>query len=157
MKLGRFADAAKDSETAGDFFGRAAALDRAGAPGADLAWEAARADVRKRLVTLLEKGREANARLQAAQGTVAKERARMAFAETEGDLSREYEHFAVVHEKTKDRAKAAKLLELALQFAQESRRLLTDSGSDRFGEARAQALGLADRESALRERLRSFD
>jgi tetratricopeptide (TPR) repeat protein len=156
-KLGRFAEAAKDSEKEGNYFARAVALERAGDPGAAQAWEPARADVKRRLETLIARGSEVKARLQAAQGVIARERARLVLAETEGDLSKEYEHYAIVHSKTGERAKAAKLTQLALEFAQESRRLLTDSGADRYGEACAEALGLAERERALRDRLRDLD
>ncbi len=153
VALGRFADAARDLEQAGDFFGRALALEQGHDAGAKAAWESALAQGKKRIEVLLDRGAEAKKRLEQAQGIVALERERFALAGSYRELSREYEHASVASDRTKDRAKAVKLAELALQFAAEGKKVLTDEGRDGYGVETARSLGLEAREGELRKRL----
>lgn len=151
--LGRLADAAKDYEAAGQLYNRARALERAGTA---VDWKPVAEEVKKRLEVLLAKGTEGKRSLEVAQGLAAKERARLALADLHDQISREYEHYSVVHEKTNDKAKALKLLELAIQFSEEGRKTLTDSNRDKYGEARVKQLGLLGREEDLQQRARAL-
>jgi tetratricopeptide (TPR) repeat protein len=151
--MGKFVDAARDFEQAGDSFGRALALEEAHDVGAATAWESALAQGKRRLEGLLDRGAEAKKRLEEAQGIVALSRERFALSACYRDLSREYDHVSIASDKTKDRAKALKLGELALQFAEQSRKLLTDEGRDAYGVETARSLGLEAREGELKKRL----
>jgi tetratricopeptide (TPR) repeat protein len=156
VAMGKFADAARDFEQAGDSFGRALALEEAHDAGAATAWESALVQGKKRLEGLLDRGTDAKKRLEEAQGIVALERQRFELSASYRELSREYEHLSIASDRTKDRAKALKLAELALQFAEESRKLLTDEGRDAYGVETARSLGLDAREGELKKRLEAL-
>jgi tetratricopeptide (TPR) repeat protein len=154
MKLGRFDEAARTFDQAGEVLRRALALDKMKDPVAGTAMESAKIEQKGRLEGILARAKEAKAKVDApAADSVAKDRNRYALAEVYSKLSDAYDRYSIVHEKTNEKPKAQKLAELALQFANQERQFMTDGGTDKYGVALAKWKKLDERDKRLSDRV----
>lgn len=155
LQKNRPADAAKAFEDAGDPLRRALALERCKDASASVVFAAARVEDQTRVDALRTQEKAAREKQAAAPAGLARERARFALADVEGELSDVCERLSIELERGGDKAKAGEQAQAAAGAAKAQREALTATG-DKYGEALVRMRGLEAREKRLEERAKAL-